>query len=99
MHTGNVSNPVTKLCATGVPEYVQLSHDIYSVRNRVAELEVILGGKIDELPEKLKSTMLDNFQVNGAVSITFNQVQGMLNDLNNTLTTALSTAIVMQAII
>jgi hypothetical protein len=96
VHTGNVSNPVTKLCATGVPEYVQLSHDIYSVRNRVAELEVNLGGKIDELPEKLKSTMLDNFQVNGAVPITFNQVQGMLNDLKNTLTTALSTAVANQ---
>jgi len=53
-------------------------------------------GKIDELTEKLKSTMLDNFQVNGAVPITFNQVQGMINDLKNTLTTALSTAVTNQ---
>ena len=36
------------------------------------------------------------FQVDGAVSITFNQVQGMLNDLKNTLTTALSTAVANQ---
>ena len=55
-----------------------------------------MGGKIDELPEKLKSTMLDNFQVNGTVSITFNQVQGMLNDLKTTLMTALSTAVANQ---
>ena len=32
----------------------------------------------------------------GTVPITFNQVQGMLNDLKNTLTTALSTAVANQ---
>ena len=92
LQSGNISNPITKLCATGVPEYVQLSSDIELLKNRITSFKESMTIKIDNVPEKLKDIMLDNFQVNGAIPITASQVQDMISDLRNTLQSTISNA-------
>jgi len=93
LQSGNISNPITKLCATGVPEYVQLSSDIESLKNRMTSFEGSMTIKIDDLPQKLKDVMFENLQINGAIPITASQVQDMINDLRNTLQSSISNAV------
>ena len=45
--------------------------------------------KLELLPDKVKDTMLTNFQVNGAFPTTSDQVQNMLSEFKTTILEAI----------
>lgn len=93
--------PVTNLLATGVPTHIMLSKEIQDLKMEVKDLreemrEDIKTHKEDiidvvkdvarELPVALKSTMLENFQVEGAVPITRDEVSVMFSSFADRVT-------------
>lgn len=83
---GEVTCPVTGLTATGVPYHIMLSSQVAQLEAKVAEMDrevkrarVDVIARIDtmneELPHKVCDAFLSNFEVNGAVPITRDQIQ------------------------
>lgn len=81
---------VTGLVATGVPQHVVIMHELVSVveklkilneslKNAQEALMQRLTSLGDDLPANLSKHILNNFEVNGAVPITFGQVEGLFD--------------------
>jgi hypothetical protein len=90
---GTMINEVSGLSATGVPPHILLANEISNLRQeitqKVSTMEENLGGAIDQLPERVKQAVLDNFQVDGSIPITHGQINDMVISLRNELLTAI----------
>jgi hypothetical protein len=82
-------NTVSKLTATGIPPHIMLANEVTMLKAEMSQLRMHLLSKLDQLPEDLKSCMLENFQINGTVPITHAQVVTMMTDLQATILQAL----------
>ena len=91
---GVMTNEVSGLSATGVPPHIVLACDLadfrQEFRQKVGSMEENIGTAIDNLPEKLKQTILDNFQVDGAIPITSSQIHDMLNNFRDDMVRAIA---------
>ena len=74
-----MKNDVTGLCATGIPPHVVLQNGFKAMEVALNTKIDNMEKKIDEIPEKVKQSILDNFQVNGTVPITHSQIVDMFN--------------------
>jgi len=83
--SGSGRNAVSLLNATGIPPHILLANEIAKVDRKVESMRMDLIARLDALPEELKASMLENFQVNGVVPITHTQVVAMISDLRHTL--------------
>ena len=54
-------NPVSKMTATGVPPHLVLAHSIVGLQEDVGLIKDCIVAKLEQLPEALKQTMLQNF--------------------------------------
>ena len=79
IYTGCLKNDVTGLCATGIPPHVVLQNGFKAMEVALNTKIDNMEKKIDEIPEKVKQSILDNFQVNGTVPITHSQIVDMFN--------------------
>lgn len=79
--TGCNRHPTSKLVATGVPPNVMLANEIVKLREEFGNRTIMLLAKVEEIPEKVKESMLQNFQISGAVPITKDQVEALINEL------------------
>ena len=86
-------NPVSKMTATGVPPHLVLAHSIVGLQEDVGLIKDCIVAKLEQLPEALKQTMLQNFQIEGTVPITRHEMQEMMrlsiSDLKTTIETSL----------
>jgi hypothetical protein len=86
-------NPVSKMVATGVPPHLVLANRMTDMQNGVDVLRNEIKSKLDDLPEALKQSMLQNFQVGGTVPITHLQVVDMLTNLQASINASIHEAI------
>lgn len=73
-------NPLTKMSATGVPPHLILANAMTGMQKDMVLLREEVIVKIDGLPEALKLCMLENFQINGAVPMTRQDMADLMRD-------------------
>lgn len=83
--SGNGRNEISGLTATGIPPHVLIANEMVKLQAEMEAIRIEVMGKIDEMPEKVKATLLENFTVHGVVPITQNQVTSMISNLQETL--------------
>lgn len=86
-------NAKSKMFATGVPPHLVIANSVVGVQKEMDELKIKVMAKLDDLPEALKQSMLQNFAVDGTVPITHLQVVNMLTDLKSSLETSFTSAL------
>lgn len=74
-------NPISKMYATGVPPHLVLANRIVDMQRGMDSIREVVISKLDALPEALKQSMLQNFQIDGTVPITHLQVVEMMESL------------------
>ena len=86
-------NPISKLTATGVPPHLILANSMVDLRHDIGVMREEIISKLEQLPEALKHSMLENFQIEGTVPITRHEMQDMMkssiDDLKRTIETSL----------
>lgn len=85
VHVGILENKISKLSATGVPPYHILANEISHLSNRISSLEANVVEQFEQLPDRLKLSLLENFQIDGTVPITHAQISEMISNLENSL--------------
>lgn len=78
-------NPVSGLLATGVPPHILLANEIIKIHAELSFVRSTLLTKLEELPEEILRSILQNFNVNGTVSITRDEVVSLLSEFQNSL--------------
>lgn len=68
--TGNGRNETSNLFATGIPAHIILSNELVKLKSELKSFKELICEKIESLPSELKECMLKNFQINGAIPIT-----------------------------
>ena len=90
-------NPVSKLTATGVPPHLIVANSVAGLpeelREEMGVMKDTVVTKLVQLPEALKHTMLDNFQVEGTVPITRQEMQDMMRSTIGDLKTSIETSL------
>ena len=71
-------NPTSKLTATGVPPHLDLANSIVDLRHDICVIKEEIIAKLEQLPDALKSSMLENFQIEGTVPITRHEMHDMM---------------------
>jgi integrase len=88
-------NPVSKMTATGVPPHLVLANSIVQLQQDMGVMRECIIAKLEQLPEALKQSMLENFQIEGTVPITRHEMQEMMrssiDDLKRTIENSLQT--------
>lgn len=86
-------NPVSKMTATGIPPHLVIANRIVDLQKDMESMKDQIIGKLEQLPEALKQSMLENFQIDGTVPITRHEMHEMMktsiDDLKNTIETSL----------
>jgi hypothetical protein len=86
---GNGRNSSSGMTATGIPPHIILANEVAKVREEVSLIKIDLMNKLDALPEKVKTAMLENFSINGVVPITTSEVHRLVSELQVTLLTVI----------
>ena len=81
VHTGIGRNTTIQMVATGIPPHILLANQMVKIEASIANLRHDIMGKLEQLPEEIKTTMLNNFAIGGVVPITQAEVQCMLTTL------------------
>lgn len=87
------------LKATGIPPHLSLIGEIYAVLKEVkdlgnsmtemkSQLHARLNALVEDLPDQLSQHLLSNFQIEGAVPVTFGQVQTLVTNMQLQIMTA-----------
>jgi hypothetical protein len=86
-------NPDSKMTATGVPPHLVLANSIVQLQQDMGVMRDGIIAKLEQLPEALKQSMLENFQIEGTVPITRHEMQEMMrlsiDDLKKTIESSL----------
>lgn len=90
VYYGTGHHPVTRMRATGIPPHILLANEFVALRVEVREMKDALIRKLEEIPEHVKLSMLENFRIDGTVPITVPQVQSMMAELQATLMIAIA---------
>jgi len=88
VHTGHFRCPPTGLTATGIPPHVSLYQEMIEMKTSLTSLRSEIQISMETLPEQVCHTVLSHCQVNGAVPITHQQVQTMIQDVKSTMMAA-----------
>jgi hypothetical protein len=89
---GRFINEVSGLEASGVPPHIVIANQLMKVEARLKAVEEDLLKRIEELPEALKRSIMENFVVNGTVPITRHDVEAIVNHIVNNSTSQLIAA-------
>ena len=73
------------MTATGIPPHILLANEIAKIRGDMEEQKITIIEKLEELPKKIKDMMLENFQVNGTIPITQEQVTNLFNQFSRNI--------------
>lgn len=83
--SGNGRNEVSKLFATGIPAHILLSNELVKVKCELSLLKESISKRFDILPDQIKQTLLQHFQINGAIPITRDDISNMLETFQETI--------------
>ena len=72
------------MMATGIPPHLSISNEISGLGDGIDRLRIEVKNELiemrRELPELLKQAMLKNFEVNGAIPLTMQNLQSVMDD-------------------
>jgi hypothetical protein len=71
----------TKLMATGIPPHLAISNELVNVVKQVNESKKEIINQCEDLPKRLTDTMLNKFNVNGAIPVTMSDMESMVKNL------------------
>lgn len=71
-------NTTTKMTATGIPPHLILANRMVGMQKDMELLREEIIIELDGLPNALKACMLENFQINGVIPITRQDMQEMM---------------------
>ena len=77
-------NEVSGLTTTGIPPHVLIANEMVKVRSEMEDMKTDIMSRIEDLPEKVRDTLLENFSVRGVLPITVSTVNSMISDLKET---------------
>jgi hypothetical protein len=87
-------NPISTMTATGVPPHLVLANSVAKLQREMVCMKEDIIDKLEHLPEALKQSMLENFQIEGTVPITRHEMQEMMrlsiDDLKNSIENSLN---------
>ena len=72
-------HPISKMTATGVPPHLVLANKMVDMQRDMCDMKDQIIAKLEQLPEAMKQSLLANFQINGTVPITRNEMQEMIS--------------------
>jgi hypothetical protein len=79
---------------TGVPPHLVLANSVAKLQREMVCMKEDIIDKLEHLPEALKQSMLENFQIEGTVPITRHEMQEMMrlsiDDLKNSIENSLN---------
>ena len=75
VYTGCMKNEVTKLCATGIPPHIVLCNWFKTMESGVNTRMDCIEKKVDDIPDKVKQSILENYQLNGVSNTSYGYVQ------------------------
>ena len=93
VHSGVIKNNVTKLAASGIPPHILLANEICGLRTYLTTFKDQIIVKLDALPDVIKESLLRNFQINGVLPISREDVQGMILLSTETVLAAIQSSI------
>jgi hypothetical protein len=91
-------NAISRMSATGVPPHLVLANRIVDMQKGMDLIREEVITKLDGLPEALKQSMLQNFNINGTVPITHLQVVEMMEKLQLSNETTIQSALLQNQI-
>lgn len=91
-------NAISRMSATGVPPHLVLANRIVDMQKGMDLIREEVITKLDGLPEALKQSMLQNFNINGTVPITHLQVVEMMEKLQSSIQTTIQSALLQNQI-
>lgn len=104
--------PHTNMTATGIPDHLVIAHQLSCLTDEVKSLKENLRGeletffshvddRLDEMPQKLMTMLMDNFQIDNVAPITSQQVQQMIDRNGEKITLEVRTSCerAMQAVL
>jgi hypothetical protein len=71
-------NPISTMTATGVPPHLVLANSVAKLQRKMVCMKEDIIDKLEHLPEALKQSMLEDFQIEGTVPITRHEMQEMM---------------------
>jgi hypothetical protein len=90
-------HPISKMTATGVPPHLVLANSIVHLEEDIGVMREVIITKLEQLPEALKQSMLENFQIEGTVPITRHEMHDMMrlsiDDLKKSIETSLNSLV------
>lgn len=85
-------HPVSKMTATGVPPHLVLANCMVDMQREMCTMKEQIIAKLEQRPEALKHYLLENFQVNGTVPITRNEMQELISTSIDSLRTSIQSS-------
>ena len=79
VHVGVGKHLITGLIATGIPPHILIANQIAELRKEGRAFRDEMIDMMKKQPEELKAVLLENFSINGAMPITYTQVQDMMS--------------------
>lgn len=70
VHLGTMSNPVTKLTASGIPPHLGLTNEIQKLGIRIGTLEQAMTDACDSVPEKVATLLEQRIAIDGVNPVT-----------------------------
>jgi len=78
----------TKLQATGIPDHLSIAHEVKNLVDCVRrfedealpELKNAIISKIEEVPENVKSIIMENFTIEGVVPVNMSDIQRVISE-------------------
>ena len=86
---GNFYNAQSQLRATGVPCHLVVAQAVEGLGNEVISLRQEILSLKDTIPESVKNKILENFNVQGVVPLTRNDVDTMLVEMKDAILAAI----------
>jgi hypothetical protein len=86
-------NHVSKMTATGDPPHLVLASSIVQLQQDMGVMREGKIAKLEQLPEALKQSMLENFQIEGTVPSTRHEMQDLKKTIENSLQSIASRSI------
>ena len=77
--TGSSRCVLTGMLATGIPPHLVLSNDMTDVAKQTVMLKDEILNKCKELPAELVTVLMSRFSINGALPVTLDDMQRMIN--------------------
>jgi hypothetical protein len=84
--------------ATGLPPYLVLANRMVDMQKGMASIRLEVMSKLEALPEALKQSMLQNYQIDGTVPITHLQVVDVIEILRISMQDTVQSALLQNQI-